>query len=443
MELSRAMSAVHHTDHKRSRWINPVLLLLFVVIPYLFAVVTGTADPELSGLKAWHSAAESVYCAKGVTTVSYILLVELILVFVAIIISPLLGERFRAFTTALKHNGWHMLALMILITIPFFIAWKTESSICTRGKAFFWESVFIDVFILSILAISYNLLFGFSGVLSFGHAVFFGMGAYTVGLLMLHLAWPWWLAVISALIVGALIALFKGYVGLRIRGLYFAIFTLAFAEIFFMLAGNRIMVDITGAEDGFTFPVPDWLNITKNRLFYYYMVLLILAIAFLLVRRLMNSPTGRVLIAMRDNEDRAQMIGYNTFRFQLIALIIGGALASGAGVLRGLALKGVSPNVLGINFTMDPLLMTLMGGAATFAGPVVGAFGLRLMEQLLRDTIITVGQTEVNIGEQWSLILGVVFIIIVLAFPQGIVGTWQTRGLNTRAGWRRLLKRGD
>jgi branched-chain amino acid transport system permease protein len=437
------MSVAQQTDDKRSNWISIGLLLLFVAIPYTFAVVTGTAEAELSGLKAIHSAAESVYCAKGLTTVSYIFLAELAIVLAAIIVNPLLKDRFGSFSTALKRDGWQIFAVMVLIVIPFVIAWNTESSVCTRGKAFFWESVFIDVFILSILAISYNLLFGFSGVLSFGHAAFFGMGAYTIGLLMLHLEWPWWLAVVSALVIGALIALFKGYVGLRIRGLYFALFTLAFAEIFFMLAGNRIMVDITGAEDGFTFSVPDWLNITKNRLSYYYLVLLVLIFAFLVVRRLMNSPTGRVLVAMRDNEDRAQMIGYNTFRFQLISLVIGGVIASGAGVLRGIALKGVSPNVLGINFTMDPLLMTLMGGAATFAGPVVGAFGLRLTEQVLRDTIVTIGQTEVNIGEQWSLILGVIFIVIVLAFPQGIVGTIYARGLNTRAGWRRLLRRGD
>jgi branched-chain amino acid transport system permease protein len=437
------MSIAQRNNDKSGNWASIGLLLLFFVIPYGYSALTGTAEAGLSGLKAFHSAAESVYCAKGVTTVSYILLVELVIVFLALVINMLLKDRLGGLSKALKKDGWHIFAVLVLGVIPFVIAWNTESSVCTRGKAFFWESVFIDVFILSILAISYNLLFGFSGVLSFGHAAFFGMGAYTVGLLMMHLEWPWWLATISALVVGVLIALFKGYVGLRIRGLYFALFTLAFAEIFFMLAGNRIMVDITGAEDGFTFSVPDWLNITKNRLFYYYLVLIVLIIAFLLVRRLMNSPTGRVLIAMRDNEDRAQMIGYNTFRFQLIALVIGGVIASGAGVLRGIALKGVSPNVLGISFTMDPLLMTLMGGAATFAGPIVGAFGLRLTEQVLRDTIVTIGQTEVNIGEQWSLILGVIFIIIVLAFPQGIVGTIYARGLNTRAGWRRLLRRED
>jgi branched-chain amino acid transport system permease protein len=406
-------------------------------------VVTGTAEADLTGLKGWHSAAESVFCAKGMTTVTRIMLVELGIVFIALLVNSLMGKTFQVLSKGLGGDGGLILALMVVITIPFLIAWSTESSVCLRGKAFFWESVFIDVFILSILAISYNLVFGFSGILSFGHAAFFGTGAYMVGLLMLHLEWPWWLAVFFSLIAGVLIALFKGFVGLRIRGLYFALFTLAFAEIFFMLSGNRIMVEITGAEDGFTFPVPDWLNITQNRLFFYYMALVILVIAFLVVRRLMNSPAGRVLIAMRDNDDRAQMIGFNTFHFQLIALVIGSILATGAGILRGLALKGASPNVLGINFTMDPLLMTLMGGAATFTGPVVGAFSLRLIEQLLRDTIITVGQVEINIGEQWALILGVIFILAVLAFPQGIVGTWYARGLNTREGWRRLFKRGE
>src|SRR5690606_14248067 len=212
--------------------------------------------------------------------------------------------------------------------------------------------------ILAILAISYNLIFGFGGIVSFGHAAFFGTGAYAVGLLMTHLAWPWWLATIGALLLGVIIALIMGFVGLRIRGLYFSLFTLAFAEVLFLLAGNRIMVNITGAEDGFTFQVPDFLNVTTNRLFFYYMTLVLLALAFLLVRRLMGSPTGRALHAMRDNEDRAQMIGFNTFYFKLIVIIIAGVMATGAGVLRGLMFKGASPNVLGLDFTMEPLLMT-------------------------------------------------------------------------------------
>jgi len=416
-----------------------VILILFALIPYLYAAVTGTAEAGLSGLARWHNAAESVYCQPGVTPITTILAAGLALVFVSVLGAQLAG-RASGLLGALKQDGWHLLALLLLIAVPFIIAWYTDSSVCNRGKAFFWESIFIDVFILAILAMSYNLMFGFSGIVSFGHAAFFGMGAYTVGLLMLHLAWPWWLAVISALLVGVLIALIKGFVGLRIKGLYFALFTLAFAEVFFLLAGNRILVDLTGAEDGFTFDVPDWLNITQNRFLFYYMTLLIMVVAFLMVRRLINSPTGRVLSALRDNEERAQMLGYNTFYFKLIAIVMAGVMASGAGVLRGLALKGVSPHVLGLNFTINPLLMTIIGGMATFAGPVVGAFALRLIEQYLRDNVITLGGAELNVGEHWALILGVIFVLSVLVFPYGVVGTWQIRRLGTREGWQRWLR---
>jgi branched-chain amino acid transport system permease protein len=422
-------------------WLLP---LLFVLIPYLFAVITGTAEEGLTGLAGMHSAAESVYCADGRTPVTLILTAGLGLMLLAVVVAAAAGKRVPAvLSESLQNNGWHVLTFMLLIAIPFFIAWQTDTSVCSRGRAFFWQSIFIDIFILSILALSYNLMFGFAGVVSFGHAAFFGMGAYTVGLLMLHLEWVWWAAVLTALLIGVVIALIKGFVGLRIKGLYFALFTLAFAEVFFILAGNRILVNLTGAEDGFTFEVPDFLNVTQNRLFFYYLALMAMVAAFLIIRRLMNSPTGRVLHALRENEERAQMLGYNTFYFKLIAIIVAGVLATGAGVLRGIALKGASPNVLGLDFTITPLLMVIIGGLGTYAGPAVGAFSLHLLEQFLRDTIVTIGETEINIGERWALILGVVFILIVMVFPQGIVGTWYNKGLNTREGWRRLLRLGD
>jgi branched-chain amino acid transport system permease protein len=425
---------------KRGFLVVLTLLVLFVVIPYGYAAITGTADTGTAGFSIINSAAKSVYCASGRSPVTSILVVQLGLIGFFVTLSYAIGDRLPAIFSTFKRGGWHILAFLLLIALPFFIAWLTDSSVCFRGKAFFWQSIFIDVFILAILAISYNLMFGFAGVISFGHALFFGLGAYTVGLLMLHLAFPWYLAILSALIVGIIIALVKGFVGLRIRGLYFALFTLAFAEVFFILAGNRIMVDITGAEDGFTFAVPDWLNMTKNRFFFYYLALAALVVAFIVVRRLINSPTGRVMHAMRDNEDRAQMLGYNTFYFKLIAIITAGVLAAGAGVLRGLALKGASPSVLGLDFTINPLLMVIIGGMGTFVGPIIGAFGLRLIEQFLRDSIWTVGGIEVNIGERWALILGVIFIISVMIFPHGIVGTWYSKGLNTLAGWKRLLR---
>ena len=426
------MNATNNGNGRAAVLLPLFLLILFVLIPYTFAAVTGAPGDELAGLARWHSAAESVYCQDGLTPVSYLLAAELGVALLLILGAHVAGRRF-SLLAALRAHGWYLLALFALIAVPFFVAWQTDSSVCTRGVAFFWQSIFVDVFILAILAVSYNLIFGFSGVISFGHALFFGMGAYTVGLLMLHLAWPWWLAVLAALVVSVAIALVKGFVGLRIKGLYFALFTLAFAEVFFILSGNRLLTDVTGAEDGFTFPVPDWLNMTQNRFFFYYMALALLVLSFLLVRRLINSPTGRVLRALRDNEERAQMLGYNTFHFKLIAIIVSGILAGGAGVIRGLALKGASPNVLSLDFTITPLLMTLIGGAATFAGPVVGAFLLRLLEQFLRDTVVTLGTVEIDVGEHWSLILGLIFIVSVIVFPTGIVGT-------VRTGYQRLLR---
>lgn len=420
------------TKQPQSKPIIPILFVLIILIPYLFAFASGTADSDLTGLASLHSRAESIYCADGLTRVTIILLIEIALLLIAQLTIPLWEKRLPALASAFKENGWYLLGVAILIAVPFLIGWETESSVCSRGKAFFWQSIYIDVFILAILAASYNLMFGFSGILSFGHAAFFGMGAYTVGLLMHHWSWPWWLAIIGALVVGVIIALIKGFVGLRIKGLYFALFTLALAEVFFLLAGNRIMVEITGAEDGFTFDVPDWLNVTRNRLLFYYIALMALVLTFIVIRRLMNSPTGRVLLAMRENDERARMIGYNTFRFQLISIIIGGVLASGAGVLRGLALKGASPNVLGLDFTMTPLIMTIIGGVSTFAGPIIGAFALRLIEQFLRDNIIMIGATELNIGEYWALILGILFVLSVMVFPQGIVGTWRQKILNMK-----------
>lgn len=406
-----------------------VLLALLALIPYGFAALTGQAEEGLTGLAALHSAAESAYCEKGLTPVGIVAMAEIGLLLAAVLAAPRLG----AVGAFLKENGWYLLGMAALMALPFVIGWQTDSSVCRRGAAFFWESVFVDVFILAILAISYNLMFGFTGVVSFGHAAFFGLGAYNVGLLMHHLSWPWWLAVLASLLIGVVIAIVKGVVGLRIKGLYFALFTLAFAQVFYLLAGNRLLTDLTGAEDGFTFSVPNWLNLTQNRLFFYYLALAALALAFWLVRRLMNSPTGRVLAALRDNESRAQMLGYNVFYFKLIAIIIAGVMASGAGVLRGLALKGASPEVLSLTYTFDPLLMTLVGGQGTFLGPVVGAFSLHLIEDFLRDTVLTIGGVRVNIGERWALLLGVLFILSVMVFPYGIVGTLHLRWQKWRA----------
>jgi branched-chain amino acid transport system permease protein len=410
-----------------------LLLSLGLLIPYLIGLGLGEAQAGQTGWQSLHSRAQSIFCQEGSNPTGNAYMFATGITLLITLVAHAQENRLGVWGAALRRHGFEIFIVLLLVSLPFISAWQTDSSVCERGKAYFWQSIFIDVFIMAILAISYNLLFGFTGIISFGHAAFFGLGAYLVGIFIKLLVWPWWVAILVTLLVGVVIALVNGVVGLRIRGLYFALFTLAFAEIIYLLAGNRLLVKITGAEDGFTFSVPDFLNNTTNRLFFYYLTAILLILAYLIVRRLMKSPTGQVFYAMRDNEERTQMLGYNTFVYKLIALIVSGVMATGAGVLRGIAAKGASPNVLGVGFTFDPLLSTIIGGIGTFPGPVIGASFIHLLEQSLRNTVLTIGSLEINIGERWALILGIIFIIVVMAFPRGIVGTVQVAYLRWKA----------
>ncbi len=395
-----------------------VWAVVAVAIPYgLAALVKGTAEAKV------------LACARGVTPFA----VMATLMFAGVALAVVLRSRLPwPLAPVLSTHGVRLLAAQALVYLPFWLAWLTHSSACTRGRAFFWQSVLVETFILAILAASYNLMFGFAGVISFGHAAFFGLGAYGVGLLMKHLGWGLFPAVGVTLVASALLGALVSGISLRTRGLYFALFTLALAEILHILVANRILVDITGAEDGFTFTVPTWLDPVRHRLLFYYLALVSLLLTYVLIYRLIFSPTGRVLLALRENEARAQMLGYNTFAYKTFAIVLAGVLASYAGILRGLLNKGASPNVLGLSFTMDPLLMSIIGGLGTFDGPVLGAFLLRLIQDMLRDTVVHLGPWDINVGERWALILGIIFVVSVLAFPQGIVGTWRARRRRAR-----------
>jgi branched-chain amino acid transport system permease protein len=181
----------------------------------------------------------------------------------------------------------------------------------------------------------------------------------------------------------------------------------------------------TGSEDGFSVnTIPDFLNPSQHRLSYYYLALVITVLVFLIIRRIMNSPTGRVLLAIRENEDRAQSIGYNTLRYKLMAIVVASVMAALAGVILFGLNKKVGPEMFGVRFTIQPLLMTIIGGIGTFSGPVLGATLLDLSEVIFNREYVIGGMT-INIGQYWSLILGIAFIVAVLIFPQGIVGTLQ------------------
>ena len=336
----------------------------------------------------------------------------------------------------LRENWLLLLILVGLIALPFLIGWATDSSpygvprgerMIMRGESVRWQAVLIELFVLAVLAMSYNLMFGFTGVVSFGHALFFGLGGYVMGLALeytgLDSGAGLLLGVVGGALVCGLLGLLMGLVSLRLRGVYFAIFTLAVAEIFFIYFGR---LSLTRAEDGFPISnLPVWIDPSQNRLNYYYLALALFVGCFLLIRRLMHSPTGAVFKAVRENEDRAQAIGYNTLNFKLLSIILAAMMAALAGMLHILLNKKVGPEVLGVAYTVDPLLMTIIGGIGTFSGPVIGATGLHLLDTVLRESTITFAGVSIHIADVWGLLLGAIFIVVVLVFPQGIVGTWQ------------------
>src|SRR5690606_30958707 len=269
----------------------------------------------------------------------------------------------------LRSNGLMILILVGLLLFPFVVGWLTDSSpfgvprgdrMIMRGESVRWQAVLIELFILSILAMSYNLMFGFTGVVSFGHALFFGLGGYILGMALEYTSLDTGTALVvgafAAIVICGLIGLLIGLVSLRLKGVYFAIFTLAVSEMFFIFFGR---LALTRAEDGFSISeLPVWIDPSQSRLNYYYLVLALFVFTFIFIRRMINSPTGAVFKAIRENEERAQALGYHTLRFKLLSILIARMIAAGAGMLQILLNKKVGPEILSVTYTVDPLLMT-------------------------------------------------------------------------------------
>lgn len=332
-------------------------------------------------------------------------------------------------------DNWFLLAVLgFLIIFPHLVGWLTDSSpfgvergsrFIMQGRSVFWQSVFIEIYALAILVMSYNLMFGFTGVISFGHALFFGLGGYIVGMM-----WQYTdiapnlglgLSILLTMGITGVLGLFIGLVSLRLRGIYFAIFTLAVAEMVWIYVGRW---PLTNGEDGFSISrMPEWLDPARNRINLYYIALALFVFTFLFIRRLVNSPTGTVFQAIRENEERAKTIGYHTLTYKLIAITIASMMAGGAGMLHALLNKKIGPEMFSVVYTVDALLMTIIGGVGTFIGPVIGAGSLHIADVLFRDADTTI--LGFNIGQNWLLITGFIFVLVVLVFPYGMVGTWR------------------
>src|SRR5690554_622130 len=377
-------------------------------------------------------------------------------------------------------NWFYALALVVLWRFPYIVADLTGSEVMPRrptGDSVFWQSVMAQTLLLACLAMSYNLLFGFAGIISFGHALYFGIGGYATFLLINEYQpgarWPVIIGVAAlvfalgalakipwgrlaavavavavllffllpgggspsvyqgigvAILVSIALSLLSGAVTLRLRGVYFAMFTLALAEVFWVLAKSGTFHYLTGAEDGLPFRdiIPDVLNPTPtadgNRLQMYRVTVIFFAVVFLAIRRYVNSPVGRVIISTRENEQRARAIGYNVFHYKLLTMVFGGVLATLSGILFVLwsADKTVNPGLLSMNYTVEPLLTTLIGGLGTLTGPVIATLGLELGRTYLREETFTLGTRLFGLLTIWQVLWIAGFALFFYVFRRGL-----------------------
>jgi branched-chain amino acid transport system permease protein len=344
--------------------------------------------------------------------------------------------RESAISSWIKGNIPLLVVVTFLVALPFILAILNGQSIASllaneSGNAKFIQGLMIEVFILAVFAISYDLVFGITGLLSFGHAMFFAVGAYLTGIMLKSYGWSLIPTIGLVIVAGIVQALLFSIVLPRVQGITFALVTLGMAAVFDLMIKTRELSEHTGADVGLQgVPRPDFLNPSSERLRFYFVALAFMVLIYLLYRRFVDSPTGRVCIATRENEDRAKMLGFNTFYFKLAALTVAAITAGLAGVLHTLYKPIVSPEIASLGYTVNGLLMLLIGGIGTLSGAMVGAATFRLMDFYLDKWF----------GEAAGYILGAVYVALVLFVPYGIVGTWRLRSFQVKQGRQRLLR---
>ncbi len=276
------------------------------------------------------------------------------------------------------------------------------------------------VFVMKLLcfalfACAFNLLLGFTGLLSFGHAAFFGSAAYITGWFVKSQNWTPELAILAGTLGAGLIGLVVGAVAIRRQGIYFAMITLAIAQMVYFVC---LQAPFTGGEDGLQ-------GVPRGKLFgilplasdsvMYYFVVTVFVLCFLFISRIVNSPFGQVLKMIRENEPRAVSLGYQVERYKLLAFALSAALAGLAGSLKTLVMGFATLSDVHWSMSGEVILMTLLGGVGTFFGPVLGSAIVIGLQNMLAD----------KVGSWVTVIIGVIFVVCVLAFRKGVVGELQ------------------
>lgn len=279
-----------------------------------------------------------------------------------------------------------------------------------------FKALAANILIYGLYALGFNLLFGFLGLLSFGHAALFGTGAYLCGIAIVHFQLPWYAAIVVGTISGALMAAAIGALAIRTRGIYFAMVTMALSQCVYYLFYQA--VDWTGGENGLRGINVHVIDIFGMKFDFidpltrYYVIAFFVILALFALSRILASPFGAVIEAVRENEARARASGYNVTLTRLITFILSGAFCGLAGALAALQLSIVPIEMLHYETSGMAVMMSLLGGMGTFFGPFVGAAVFLLLENLVSLWTI-----------HWQLFVGAVFVICVLFFPAGIWGT--------------------
>ena len=271
----------------------------------------------------------------------------------------------------------------------------------------FWLFIAIEALAFALYAMSFNLLLGYGGMLSFGHAAYFGLGAYAIGILLVKSGTPFWLALAAAPLIGAAGAAAVGYFSVRLSGIYFAMLTFAFQMLFFTVALKA--TGLTGGDDGIVGIVRP--GVLANPSAYYVFALCVVAVSVGCLYRIVTSPYGQTLQAIRENPRRVQFLGVNTRAHRWLAFVIAGLFAGLAGGLFAVSTGSVFPGWLDWTASATPVVMAVLGGLRVFVGPIVGAVVYVALETLIS------GHTE-----YWPLFMGATIVALVLLLPAGILG---------------------
>lgn len=298
-------------------------------------------------------------------------------------------------------RGITLIALVLIVLMPFLLPSITLAT---------------EILIFALAALACNLLLGYTGLLSFGQGIFFGGGAYSASLVMIHLDFGLISALMTAVLIGALLALIVGALSIRRAGIYFVMLTLAFTQMAYFLAYT--FSDWTGGDNGLLDvprPALALFGITISELksseSFYIFVAVVFALIFVFARRIIHSPFGTTLVAIRENENRSSAVGFSTNHFKLIAFVISGAITGLAGALYAMLLNFAPLSNIDLVMSENILIMTIIGGTSSLLGSLLGAGAIILLGDLLS-----------SIWPRWMMILGATLIAVVLFLPGGLWG---------------------